>query len=40
MHEDEMIIQVLGCDSNMNVYVIDEINWSLNGEFKQYCKTL
>ncbi len=40
MHEDEMIIQVLGCDSNMNVYVIDEINWSLNGEFKQYCMTL
>ena len=40
MHEDEIILQVLGCDSNMNIYIVDEINWELNNEFKQYCRTL
>lgn len=40
MRESVMNIQILGCDENMDISVIDEINWDLYGNNKQYCKTL
>lgn len=40
MNENIMNIQILGCDENMSISVIDEINWDLYGNNKQYCKTL
>lgn len=40
MRESVMNIQILGCDENVSISVIDEINWDLYGNNKQYCKTL